>query len=102
MTEKLPDPDPGADVPADLIPFTRAARLLQASMGAVHRWRLAGRFRAWRRCGRWFASERELRALFVETGGRPARAKRVPALTERQRLKEEQRIQEGLRRHGLA
>jgi hypothetical protein len=60
------------DVPNDLLDARHACRLLRCHVSAVHRWRLAGRLRAWKRCGRWFFSEAECRALFRPGPGTPA------------------------------
>lgn len=51
-------------IPTDLIDLTEAAKKAKCHVSALHRWRLKGKIRSWRRCGRWFVSEAELMGLF--------------------------------------
>ena len=48
------------ELPDDLIDMKAAAKLLRCDLATCHRWRNQGRFRAWRRVGRWFASRAEV------------------------------------------
>jgi len=50
--------------PDDLIDFTLAARLGKCHVSTLHRWRLTGQLRAWKRGGRYFCSRAELLACF--------------------------------------
>lgn len=51
-------------LPDDLITSTVAAKLALCQVVAVHRWVQAGRIRGWKRAGRLFVSEAEVRGLF--------------------------------------
>lgn len=71
-----------SDTPDDLVDATAAARLAQCHLSALHRWRMSGRVRAWKRVGRWYFSRREVEGLY--------RAQEAPAAgqasaTDRQR-----------------
>lgn len=58
-------PDDG--LPPDLMDATKAARLLKVHMTTLHRWRLRGHVRAWRRFGRWVFSRAELLRVYQES-----------------------------------
>jgi hypothetical protein len=87
-----------ATIPDDLIDARAVARLVRAHIATVYRWLLSGRLRAWKRCGRLFASRAEALALFAPV--QPRKAERLsPSRTERSRAAEA--AVEELRRQGF-
>jgi len=58
-------------IPDDLITMSAAAKLAGAHLATVHRWRLTGRLRAWKRVGRYLVSRAELLGLFRPVEGKP-------------------------------
>jgi hypothetical protein len=63
--------------PNDLIDMRAAAHLLHISTKHLRRWRQQGRFRSWRRGGRYFASRAEVLAFF-QPAAEPRSATAVP------------------------
>lgn len=74
-------------LPDDLINATAAARLAKCHISALHRWRMKGRLRGWRRVGRWHFSRREVLALFEH----PQEPPRLPSPTQQQREEADRR-----------
>jgi hypothetical protein len=85
------------ELPTDLIGMKEAAKAAHCHIASIHRWRLAGKLRAWRRAGRYFVSRAELLALFEESGPRP-KIKAVP----RRSAAEAAHTLAVLKKHGLA
>ena len=68
-------------IPDDLMDATAAARLARCHTACLHRWRLKGRVRGWKRCGRWYFSRAEVEGLFTQPGAAPL----PPSIPERER-----------------
>lgn len=61
------------DLPADLLEAAPAAKIAKCQLVAIHRWVRRGLIRGWRRAGRLFVSEAEVRGMFVPVVSVPAK-----------------------------
>lgn len=74
-----------ADLLAQKILLSKAARMLDISVCQLHRLRLAGKFECFKIAGRWFTTEAALSALiqFSNTPTSPSTGHRTPATLRR-------------------
>lgn len=78
----------------ELVSATKAARMLKCHLNSLHRWRVQGKLRAFKRAGRWFFALSDVRAMF-----QPTQAPPMPD-TRAERERKERAVQEYLKSLG--